>query len=71
MGGASANLRLRGKLQSLCAEFNCELKLAPLEFCADNALMIARAACALYERGEFASIKDNIISPKNKHFTRL
>ena len=71
VGGASANLRLRGKLQSLCAEFNCELRLAPLEFCADNALMIARAACALYERGEFASIKDNIISPKNKHFTRL
>lgn len=71
VGGASANLRLRGKLQSLCAEFNCELRLAPLEFCSDNALMIARAACALYERGEFASIKDNIISPKNKHFTRL
>ena len=71
VGGASANLRLRGKLQSLCAEFNCELRLAPLEFCADNALMIARAACALYGRGEFASIKDNIISPKNKHFTRL
>lgn len=71
VGGASANLRLRGKLQSLCAEFNCELRLAPLEFCADNALMIARAACALYERGEFASIKDNIISPKNKHFTHL
>ena len=71
VGGASANLRLRGKLQSLCAEFGCELRLAPLEFCADNALMIARAACALYERGEFASIKDNIISPKNKHFTRL
>lgn len=71
VGGASANLRLRGKLQSLCVEFNCELRLAPLEFCADNALMIARAACALYERGEFASIKDNIMSPKNKHFTRL
>lgn len=71
VGGASANLRLRGKLQSLCAEFNCELRLAPLEFCADNALMIARSACALYERGEFASIKDNIMSPKNKHFTRL
>lgn len=71
VGGASANLCLRGKLQSLCAEFGCELRLAPLEFCADNALMIARTACALYERGEFASIKDNIISPKNKHFTRL
>lgn len=71
VGGASANLKLRARIKALCDEFNCELRLAPIEFCADNALMIARAACALYERGEFVDIESNIISPKNKHFFRL
>ena len=68
VGGASANLRLRGELKALCEGYECELLLAPLEFCADNALMIARAACELYERGEFVDIQSNIISPKNQHF---
>ena len=71
VGGASANLKLRARIKALCDEFDCELRLAPIEFCADNALMIARAACALYERGEFVDIESNIISPKNKHFFRL
>ena len=71
VGGASANLKLRERVKKLCDEFECELRLAPLEFCADNALMIARAACSLYERGEFVSFTNDIISPKNKHFFRL
>lgn len=68
VGGASANLKLRARVKALCDEFECELRLAPLEFCADNALMIARAACGLYERGEFVGFEADIISPKNKHF---
>lgn len=71
VGGASANLNLRGRLQKLCEEFECELKLAPLEFCADNALMIARAAISAYERGEFVNINEDILSPKNTNLTRL
>ena len=71
VGGASANLKLRARIKALCDEFDCELRLAPIEFCADNALMIARAACALYERGEFVGFESDIISPKNKHFFRL
>ncbi len=71
VGGASANLKLRARLKALCESFHCELKLTPLEFCADNALMIARAACSLYERGEFVKISDDIISPKNTTFFRL
>lgn len=71
VGGASANLKLRAKMNELCQKYECELKLAPLEFCADNALMIARAACSLYERGEFVSIQSDIMNPKNKHFFRL
>ncbi len=71
VGGASANLKLRGELEKLCAAWECEFMVAPLEFCADNALMIARAACELYERGDFVGLNENIISPKNKHFFRL
>ncbi|WP_282432262.1 hypothetical protein [Campylobacter troglodytis] len=71
VGGASANLRLRAQLQTLCKDYECELLLAPLEFCADNALMIARAACELYERKDFVCLNEDIISPKNKHFFRV
>lgn len=71
VGGASANLKLRSKLKALCSHYECELLLAPLEFCADNALMIARAACELYERGEFVGIDENILNPKNKNLFRL
>ena len=71
VGGASANLRLRAQLKALCKDYGCELLLAPLEFCADNALMIARAACELYERKDFVELNEDIISPKNKHFFRV
>ena len=53
VGGASANLRLRGMLESLCASYDCELLFAPLEYCSDNAAMIARAAVAKYYNKDF------------------
>ena len=53
VGGASANLRLRGMLESLCASYDCELLFAPLEYCSDNAVMIARAAVAKYYNKDF------------------
>ena len=53
VGGASANLRLRGMLESLCASYDCELLFAPLEYCSDNAVMIARAAVAKYHNKDF------------------
>ena len=53
VGGASANLRLRSMLESLCASYNCELLFAPLEYCSDNAAMIARAAVAKYHNKDF------------------
>lgn len=71
VGGASANLKLRAKLKALCEDFHCTLHVASLEFCADNALMIARAACSLYEKGEFVDLSSDIISPKNKNFHHL
>ena len=53
VGGASANLRLRGMLENLCASYDCELLFAPLEYCSDNAAMIARAAVAKYHNKDF------------------
>ena len=53
VGGASANLRLRGMLESLCASYDCELLFAPLEYCSDNAVMIARAAVSKYHNKDF------------------
>ena len=53
VGGASANLRLRGMLESLWASYDCELLFAPLEYCSDNAAMIARAAVAKYHNKDF------------------
>ncbi|HED4626077.1 TPA: tRNA (adenosine(37)-N6)-threonylcarbamoyltransferase complex transferase subunit TsaD [Campylobacter jejuni] len=71
VGGASANLNLRSRLQNLCQKYNTNLKLAPLKFCSDNALMIARAAVDAYEKKEFVSIEEDILSPKNKNFSRI
>ena len=53
VGGASANLRLRSMLENLCASYDCELLFAPLEYCSDNAAMIARAAVAKYHNKDF------------------
>ncbi|HEF3817240.1 TPA: tRNA (adenosine(37)-N6)-threonylcarbamoyltransferase complex transferase subunit TsaD, partial [Campylobacter jejuni] len=71
VGGASANLNLRSRLQNLCQKYNANLKLAPLKFCSDNALMIARAAVDAYEKKEFVSVEEDILSPKNKNFSRI
>lgn len=71
VGGASANLKLREAVQKMCEEFDCKLQLAPLSHCADNALMIARAACALYERAEFVFIDEDILQTQNTRLARM
>lgn len=65
VGGASANLTLRSKLSALCDKFNSELLLAPLEFCSDNAAMIARAASAKYDRSDFTDISALDVVPRS------
>ena len=55
VGGASANLNLRKRLEALCQKNGCELLLAPLAFCSDNALMIARAGREKYLKKDFIS----------------
>lgn len=71
VGGASANLVLRERIENLCKAYDAKLFLAPLKYCSDNALMIARCACKAYERKEFVSIDDDLISPKIKKIQGL
>lgn len=53
VGGASANMRLRGALGALCERYGTQLLFAPLEFCSDNAAMIARAGVDMFKAGAF------------------
>ncbi len=53
VGGASANLYIRGAYEELCQKFGKILHLAPLEFCSDNAAMIGRYAVEAYKKELF------------------
>jgi len=53
VGGASANLYIRGAYEKLCSEFGKTLHTAPLEFCSDNAAMIGRYAVEAYKQELF------------------
>lgn len=66
VGGASANLKLRSKLEELCEKYDNKLALAPLEFCSDNAAMIARAGLEKYFQKDFISYKDIELRPRAK-----
>ncbi len=65
VGGASANTYLRTTLNELCEEYNKQLHLADLAFCADNAAMIGVCAIEHYKRGDFTPIDEAQISPKS------
>lgn len=64
VGGASQNLALRKAFEDLCAEFDCELVLAPLEFCSDNAAMIGRSSLEAYQKKRFVPLEKADISPR-------
>lgn len=64
VGGASANLSLRQKLNELCEKYNKTLLLAPLEFCSDNAAMIGRLGVEHYIRNEFKELNSLKTTPK-------
>lgn len=65
VGGASANLYLRGKIEALLDSYGATLHLSELRYCADNAAMIGRVGVAMYEEGAFSKIEDVIVSPKS------
>jgi len=66
VGGASANLYLREKMQELCKKYNKNLHLAKLSYCSDNALMIGRCAIDGYKKNDFVNYKDLDIISKIK-----
>lgn len=50
-GGAAANRLLRRRLTTWCESENISLRLVPLQYCSDNAAMIAFAALLRQRRG--------------------
>lgn len=55
-GGVSANSGLRKKMESLRNEENWEIFIPRLEFCTDNAAMIAQAAWFKYQAKQYAPL---------------
>ena len=69
VGGASANLYLRARIEKLCNEFNCkDILLADLKYCSDNAAMIGRVAIEQYNNNDFIGINDIAVQSRLKEF---
>jgi len=68
VGGASANLYLRGQLEDLCSQYKTTLHLSSLQYCSDNAAMIGRVAIEQYKINDFVSIEDIDIQSRVKDF---
>ena len=66
VGGASANLYLRGQLETLRAQYKTTLHLSSLQYCSDNAAMIGRVALEQYKINDFVSIEDIDIQSRVK-----
>ena len=58
VGGASANIALRGEVEALCKKHNAPLLLSELKYCSDNAAMIGRVAIEQYLNNEFVDINE-------------
>jgi len=52
-GGVSANSRLRAELQQFAGKHDLDLRLPKIEYCMDNAAMIAGAAAARFQARQF------------------
>ncbi len=58
-GGVAANSELRSRMQTMCDNNKAELYLPPLEYCTDNAAMIALAGYRRFLKDELASMDLN------------
>ena len=58
VGGASANLYLRSKVEAMLAPYGAKLHLAELKYCSDNAAMIGRVAVEMYAQKMFTPLAE-------------
>ena len=65
VGGASANLYLRARIEALLRPYGAPLHLAELKYCSDNAAMIGRVAVEMFERGQFVLPDRLEVSPRS------
>lgn len=65
VGGASANIYLRGEIEELLKPHKANLLLSELQYCSDNAAMIGRVAVEMYKKEMFSSIEDLDIAPRS------
>lgn len=68
VGGASANIYLRGQVQTLCDTYNANLMLSELKYCSDNAAMIGRVAIEQYKVNDFVCVDEIDIQSRVKGF---
>ncbi len=61
VGGVSANSRLREKAKERAKEWGYELYMPPMQYCTDNAAMIARAAFDLYDANVLSDLSLNAV----------
>lgn len=66
VGGASANLYLRSRLEEILSAHNAPLILAELKYCSDNAAMIGRVAVEHFIRGQMGDYRNIPINPRCK-----
>ncbi len=64
VGGASANLYLRDKVEAMLAPYGAPLYLADLKYCSDNAAMIGRVAVDMYTDGDFTALETLQATPR-------
>ena len=65
VGGASANIYLRTKIEELLKPHGAKLILSELKYCSDNAAMIGRVAVEMYKQKLFTSLDNLDIAPRS------